>query len=73
MSHLYFNDESNCPEENTFDYEVFRSVILQNRDKLNIFTFELRIYCMQFLNRKSRFEQMQTLQKRSKRNRLSFL
>ena len=28
MSHLYFNEESNYSEENTYDNEVFRSTIL---------------------------------------------
>ena len=73
MSHLYFNEESNYSEENTYDNEVFCSTILQHRKKLNILTLQLLIYYIQFLNRKSRFVQMQTLQKRSKRNRLSFL
>ena len=73
ISHLYFNEESNYSEENTYDNEVFRSTILQHRKKLNILTLQLLIYYIQFLNRKSRFVQMQTLQKRSERNRLSLL
>ena len=73
MSHLYFNKESNYSEENTCDNEVFLSTILQHRKKLNIFTLQLPIYYIQFLNRKSRFVQMQTLQKRNERNKLSLL
>ena len=36
MSHLYFNEESDYSEENTFDNEVFRSTILHHRQELNI-------------------------------------
>ena len=44
MSHLYFNEESDCFKENTCDYEVFRSNILHDRKKLNILTLHLPIY-----------------------------
>ena len=30
MSHLYFNEDSDCPEENTCENEVFRSTIERN-------------------------------------------
>ena len=51
--------------------------ILYPRKKLNIFTLHRPIYYMignMFIqNRKSRFLQMRTLQKRSEKNMLSFL
>ena len=30
MSHLYFNEDSDYSEENTYENEVFRSTILSN-------------------------------------------
>ena len=36
MSNLYFDEESDCSEENTCENEVFRSTILNHRKKLNI-------------------------------------
>ena len=44
MSHLYFNGESDCSEENTSENEVFRSTILHHRKKLNMFTPLLPMY-----------------------------
>ena len=44
MSHLYFNEESDCSEENTSENEVFRSTILHHRKKLNMFTPLLPMY-----------------------------
>ena len=52
MSDLYFNEESNYCEENTYDNKVFRSTIFQpfqsepepKRKKLNIFTLQQPIY-----------------------------
>ena len=48
MSHLYFNEESDCSEENTCENEVFRSTILDHRKKLNIFTPLLPMYNTQY-------------------------
>ena len=48
MSHLYFKEESDYPEENTCDDEVFRSTILHHRKKLNIFTLQQPIYYIQY-------------------------
>ena len=48
MSHLYFNEESDCSEENTCENEVFRSTILHHRKKLNIFTPLLPMYNTQY-------------------------
>ena len=46
MSILYFNEEGDYSEQNTFDNEVFRSTILHHRKKLNIFTPQMPIYYM---------------------------
>ena len=48
MSHLYFNEESDYSEENTCDNEVICTTIVHHRRKLNIFTFQLPIYCIQY-------------------------
>ena len=42
MSNLYFNEESDYPEETRCANEVFRSTILNHRKKLNIFTLQCR-------------------------------
>ena len=65
MSDLYFNEESDYSEENTSDNEDFPSTILQSvqfepEQKKTCAAVELLV-------------QMRTLQKRSKRNRLSLL
>ena len=44
MSNLYFNEEGDYSEENIIDNNVFRSTILYQRKKLNIFTFQMSIY-----------------------------
>ena len=41
MSHAYFNEHSDCSEENSSDNEVFYSTIPRNRNKLNIFTLQI--------------------------------
>ena len=41
MSHLYFNEESDYSDENTCDNEIFCSIILHHKRKLNIFTVQL--------------------------------
>ena len=71
MPHLYFHEKSDYSEENTCDNEVFRTTILHQRQNLDIFTLQLMIYYIQYQNRKSRLEQIWTLQKRSERNGLS--
>ena len=48
MSHLYFNEESDCSEENACDNQVFRPTIFHDRKKLNIFTLQLPIYYVRF-------------------------
>ena len=58
MSNLYFNEESDCYEENTCENEVFHSTALHQRKKLNIFTPLMLIYYIQLQNRKSRLVQM---------------
>ena len=44
MSNLYFNEEGDYSEENIINNNVFRSTILYQRKKLNIFTFQMSIY-----------------------------
>ena len=39
MSHLYFNGESDYSEETTCENNVFRSIILHHKKKLNISQF----------------------------------
>ena len=72
MSHLHYFDEES-EENRTCDNEVFHSSILHQRKKWNIFRLQLSIYYIQYKNRKSWLVQMRTLQKWSKRNRLSSL
>ena len=48
MSDLYFNEENDYSEENTYENEVFCSVIPHHRKKLNIFTPQIPIYYMQY-------------------------
>ena len=42
MSNLYFNEESDYPEKNTCDNEVFRSTILDHRMKQTCSRFSCR-------------------------------
>ena len=57
-SHLYFNEESDCSEENTCEKKVFYATILHQRKKLNIFKSQLPMYYIHYWNRKSRLVQI---------------
>ena len=48
MSNLYFNEEGDYSEENTYDNEVFRSFSLQRRKKLNTVTPQMPFYYIQY-------------------------